>query len=186
MTQRFFCVDRRRTGEISEVLSVLGSTGNASRVFCVLLRSLTACAGLQSHGEPPPLLLLPRRHERKQMQARPLRPAQRSVSLPPPPLPNANLLPRQSSKFLQVPLSSNLYYQKALLTSELVSIFSQAPRAPLDVATERLRSLYKVATGQEAPAEGGSGGSVEKRLPEEGDSCPVCCESSPLAGKEWS
>lgn len=77
---------------------------------------------------------------------------------------------------LGVPLDSNLYYQKALLTRELESIFAHAPRAPQDVTAERLRTLYRVATGQEEASSSSTGTLTQKRLPGKDDSCPVCCE----------
>lgn len=170
MSQRFFCVNRRRTSEISEEFHVLGSTGNVRRVSCTPFSpELTLFTGLQGHRQPHPQLLVPRRYQGEQCK-HVLFILLKGASLPP-------SSPPRLTPFavLQVPLSSNLYYQTALLTSELVPIFAQAPRAPLDAATERLRALYKVVTGQEE-AGPSAGGIVAKRLPEEGDSYPACCE----------
>lgn len=76
-------------------------------------------------------------------------------------------------KILQLPLDCNLYYQKALLTQELVSIFSYARKSPVDAATKRVANVYKKATGQEVEDD-----IVNKKLPVLGDSCPICCSFS--------
>ncbi|KAI0004228.1 hypothetical protein BJV74DRAFT_809981 [Russula compacta] len=74
-------------------------------------------------------------------------------------------------KVLQVPQSSNLWYQKALLTSELQSIFANAPRAPNALAHDKVRDAYARATGQ-APTSTPSGSN--RRIPTPEDSCPIC------------
>ncbi|GAA5925620.1 uncharacterized protein JCM15063_005074 [Sporobolomyces koalae] len=84
-------------------------------------------------------------------------------------------------KILQVPvLESNLWYQSALLTSELEAIFANARPAPRTLLEERVQRMYRLATG-EVEAEGkaeveGSQTVTQKRIPQEGDSCPICYE----------
>lgn len=81
---------------------------------------------------------------------------------------------------LQVPQTSNLWYQAALLSTELSAIFANQRPAPAGVAEQRAAKMYKVATGQEQVDEtdpNGSSGLVQKRLPEEDDDCSVCYES---------
>lgn len=62
---------------------------------------------------------------------------------------------------------------RALLTSELEDIFARAPPAPAEVAHDRVKEAYAQATGKKAAS-----GSQKKnrRLPQKGDSCPVCFE----------
>ncbi|BGP16382.1 hypothetical protein JCM10213v2_004384 [Rhodosporidiobolus nylandii] len=82
-------------------------------------------------------------------------------------------------KILQVPQSSNLWYQSALLTSELTAIFAHARPAPRTQLDERVAKAYRIATGEEQPEAGTSSagsGVVAKRVPQEGDSCPICYE----------
>ncbi|KAM0752380.1 hypothetical protein T439DRAFT_379446 [Meredithblackwellia eburnea MCA 4105] len=82
-------------------------------------------------------------------------------------------------KVLRVPKDSNLWYQSALLTSELTSIFANAPRDRTTPEEQKYRQAYVVATGKaEAPEPGSSAdlGAVQKRLPKEDDSCPICYE----------
>ncbi|KPV74799.1 uncharacterized protein RHOBADRAFT_49765 [Rhodotorula graminis WP1] len=82
-------------------------------------------------------------------------------------------------KVLQVPQSSNLWYQSALLSSELAAIFANARTAPRTAFEEGVVRRYQVATGALKPedleAESSSLG-VKKRVPDEGDSCPICYE----------
>ncbi|KAH9982583.1 hypothetical protein BGW80DRAFT_34021 [Lactifluus volemus] len=78
-------------------------------------------------------------------------------------------------KVLQVSQSSGLWYQKALLASELQAIFANAPQAPnAALAHERVRNAYAHATG-EAPISGSS--APTRRIPGPEDSCPICYES---------
>ncbi|KAI0647256.1 hypothetical protein C8Q79DRAFT_615946 [Trametes meyenii] len=77
-------------------------------------------------------------------------------------------------KVLQVTQVSGHWYQKALLTSELEEIFSQAPRAPAAVAHERVRDAFAQATGR--TKESSTQNKGRRRFPEEGDDCPVCYE----------
>jgi len=76
-------------------------------------------------------------------------------------------------KVLQVPQSSGLWYQKALLTSELQSIFADAPQAPNALAHSEVREAYAHATGK-APAPTPSGSKRRSLGPE--DCCPICYE----------
>ncbi|KAI0673012.1 hypothetical protein C8Q78DRAFT_969499 [Trametes maxima] len=77
-------------------------------------------------------------------------------------------------KVLQVSQDSGYWYQKALLTLELEEIFSQAPRAPAAVTNERVRDAFAQATGRAAGSSSQNKG--KKRLPGEGDDCPICYE----------
>ncbi|KAH8997593.1 hypothetical protein EDB92DRAFT_1447818 [Lactarius akahatsu] len=77
-------------------------------------------------------------------------------------------------KVLQVPQSSGLWYQKALLTNELESIFTNAPLAPGVLAHDSVRNAYASATGKNQTAESSS---TKRRVPGPEDSCPICYES---------
>ncbi|EKM82298.1 hypothetical protein AGABI1DRAFT_34029 [Agaricus bisporus var. burnettii JB137-S8] len=55
-------------------------------------------------------------------------------------------------KVLLVPITSHIWYQKALLTSELETVFAQAPEAPNSVTHPRVLDAYLRATGQKAEA----------------------------------
>ena len=66
----------------------------------------------------------------------------------------------------------DLIRSRALLTSELEDIFARAPPAPAAVAHEGIKTAYAQATGKQAA----SSSQKNKRLPEEGDDCPVCYE----------
>ncbi|KAF9524458.1 hypothetical protein CPB83DRAFT_773736 [Crepidotus variabilis] len=77
-------------------------------------------------------------------------------------------------KVLQVSQASGLWYQKALLTNELEQIFRNAPLAPQARADSRVVAEFARATGktpvQAEPEKSGG----NKRIPEEGDDCPIC------------
>ncbi|KAF9242084.1 hypothetical protein BU15DRAFT_44359 [Melanogaster broomeanus] len=93
-------------------------------------------------------------------------------------------------KVLQVPQDSHVWYQKALLTSELASIFADAPLAPNSLAHQRVRDAYARSTGQNLNVVAktsavGSGGDSESasgptgvahRQPTADDDCPICYE----------
>lgn len=79
------------------------------------------------------------------------------------------------AKVLQVPFTSHVWYQKALLTSELQEIFASAPLAPNDMANPRVREAYARATGKAAPSSSSSGS--KRKIPTEEDDCPVCYEN---------
>ncbi|KAI0001916.1 hypothetical protein BJV77DRAFT_24576 [Russula vinacea] len=76
-------------------------------------------------------------------------------------------------KVLQVPQSSGLWYQKALLASELQCIFANAPQAPNALAHDSVRDAYARASGK-APASTPS--DSKRRIPGPEDSCPICYE----------
>ncbi|GAA5820016.1 hypothetical protein JCM11251_005449 [Rhodosporidiobolus azoricus] len=139
-SQRFFCVARNRTSDITEEFKVLGSTGN---VYTVKIDKQPSCDcpdGKKGNTCKHRLFVL--------------------------------------LKILQVPKSSNLWYQSGLLTSELAAIFAHARPAPRTMLDERVVKAFRIATGEEEPEEGGSAsaGVVKKRVPQEGDSCPICYE----------
>ncbi|KAL7411975.1 hypothetical protein BDY24DRAFT_416537 [Mrakia frigida] len=84
-------------------------------------------------------------------------------------------------KVLCVPLHSTIWYQKALLTTELADVFASAPPNPVAsaLASANVRSAYRKAEGMEGEADKfgdlkGMGGVAEKKMPEEGDDCPIC------------
>ncbi|KAF7312446.1 hypothetical protein MIND_00258100 [Mycena indigotica] len=76
-------------------------------------------------------------------------------------------------KVLQVPQSSQSWYQKALLTTELEEIFANAPVAPNSVTNPRIREAYAKAVGKTVP-EQASASQTKKRMPAEDDDCPIC------------
>ncbi|KAJ6611934.1 hypothetical protein B0H10DRAFT_1808509 [Mycena sp. CBHHK59/15] len=76
-------------------------------------------------------------------------------------------------KVLQVTYASGLWYQKALLTSELVKIFEEAPLAPNALAHPRIREAYARATGK-LTGPSTPEASPKKRIPGEDDDCPIC------------
>ncbi|KAJ3548010.1 hypothetical protein NMY22_g1441 [Coprinellus aureogranulatus] len=80
------------------------------------------------------------------------------------------------TKVLQVPTTSHMWYQKALLTSELEEIFANAPAAPNAVTNRRVQEAYARATGK-ANATPVAEPSSKKRMPQEEDDCPICYES---------
>lgn len=86
-------------------------------------------------------------------------------------------------KILQIPQSSNLWYQAAFLQDELTAIFANARPAPRTAFEEGIVKRYQVVTGKLEPDEvdTAEAGLVKKRVPEEGDSCPICCASSSLS-----
>ncbi|TFK33867.1 hypothetical protein BDQ12DRAFT_690526 [Crucibulum laeve] len=83
-------------------------------------------------------------------------------------------------KVLQVPQRSGLWYQKALLTSELEEIFANAPPAPNSLAHPHVRAAFARAMGKEkegdAPAEP-EASQGKRRIPGEDDDCPICYDS---------
>ncbi|KAJ8594642.1 hypothetical protein M405DRAFT_470179 [Rhizopogon salebrosus TDB-379] len=124
MSQRFFMVERKRSGdELREEFSVLGSTGN---VYTVTIDKTPSCncpdASKGNHCKHILFIFL---------------------------------------KVLQVSQSSGLWYQKALLTSELQELFAHAPPAPNSVVNQRVQDAYARATG---------------RVPGPEDDCPICYE----------
>ncbi|KIL64334.1 hypothetical protein M378DRAFT_186759 [Amanita muscaria Koide BX008] len=77
-------------------------------------------------------------------------------------------------KVLRVPNESPHWYQKALLSSELEEIFSQAPLAPNCVAHAHVLDAHVRATAQFS---GPSSQSTKKRWPTKDDDCPICYET---------
>ncbi|KAF5378349.1 hypothetical protein D9615_008763 [Tricholomella constricta] len=134
MSQRFFMIDRQRTpGQLREVFSVLGSTGN---VYTVTIDKNPSCncpdAAKGNHCKHILFIFL---------------------------------------KVLQVTQASGVWYQKALLTSELETVFAEAPLAPNSIAHPRIREAHARATGK-ADAETQS--PPKKRIPGPDDDCPIC------------
>jgi hypothetical protein len=96
-------------------------------------------------------------------------------------------------KVLLVPITSHIWYQKwvsnilasckkklnscrALLTSELETVFAQAPEAPNSVTHPRVLEAYLRATGQKAESSSAAQSS-RKRIPGEEDDCPICYDT---------
>ncbi|KAL4068101.1 hypothetical protein J3A83DRAFT_4359910 [Scleroderma citrinum] len=78
---------------------------------------------------------------------------------------------------LQVPQTSHVWYQKALLTSELADIFAAAPPAPNSVASQRVREAYARATEKTASqCKQSSSAKGPRRQPTQEDDCPICYE----------
>jgi len=77
-------------------------------------------------------------------------------------------------KVLQVPESSGLWYQKALLHSEIESVFTNAPLAPNVIANDTVRNAYASATGKLSTS---ASSSTKRRIPGPEDNCPICYES---------
>ncbi|KAJ7067074.1 hypothetical protein C8F01DRAFT_1120168, partial [Mycena amicta] len=71
---------------------------------------------------------------------------------------------------LQVPQSSGNWYQKALLTSELQEIFTNAPMAPNAVANPRVRAAYAEKVGKPLASQ-------RSAFPGEEDDCPICYDA---------
>ncbi|KAG8779577.1 hypothetical protein FRC15_010059 [Serendipita sp. 397] len=86
-------------------------------------------------------------------------------------------------KVLNVKESSNLFYQKALLDSELLAIFTEAPAAPNSVANSRVLTAYANAVGKPGPS-GSVADASEMRRNVDGEDCPVCYEE--MKGKTAS
>ncbi|KZO97068.1 hypothetical protein CALVIDRAFT_454547, partial [Calocera viscosa TUFC12733] len=80
-------------------------------------------------------------------------------------------------KVLNVSQYSSYYYQKALLSTELAEVFNSAPAAPTVVAAERIRQAYATAS---TSASASAPAAAAKRLPQEGDDCPICYEAMPV------
>ncbi|KAJ7082650.1 hypothetical protein B0H15DRAFT_852239 [Mycena belliarum] len=83
-------------------------------------------------------------------------------------------------KVLQVAYTSGFWYQKALLTSELTTMFENAPLAPNALAHPRIREAYARATGKTTSTPGPSppeAAGPKKRLPGADDDCPICYDA---------
>jgi hypothetical protein len=62
---------------------------------------------------------------------------------------------------------------RALLASELQSIFAKAPQAPNDLAQDSVREAYARATGKALEL---TPSDSRRRIPGPEDSCPICYE----------
>ncbi|KAJ3551981.1 hypothetical protein NM688_g4399 [Phlebia brevispora] len=149
--KKFFMVDRKREeGELHEEFQVLGSTGNASKtkypVAIVRVLPVRCGTGLTVVSGPDALKGNHCKH-----------------------------ILFIYTKVLQVPYTSHVWYQKALLTSELEEIFSDAPLAPNDLAHVHVREAYERATGKAVASAAKSSG-PKRRIPEPDTDCPVCYE----------
>ncbi|KIP11425.1 hypothetical protein PHLGIDRAFT_474436 [Phlebiopsis gigantea 11061_1 CR5-6] len=135
--QRFFLVDRKRTGqELREEFQVLGTTGN---VYTVVIGNVPSCNcpdALKGNHCKHILFIF--------------------------------------TKVLQVEYESHVWYQKALLTTELQEIFASAPLAPNDMAHARVREAYAVATGKAVASS--SSQKAARKIPKEDDDCVICYE----------
>ncbi|KAI0053364.1 hypothetical protein FA95DRAFT_1579484 [Auriscalpium vulgare] len=78
-------------------------------------------------------------------------------------------------KVLQVTQASGVWYQKALLTSELETIFAAAPHAPNALAHQRVREAFARASGKTTTATSAAS-TTKKRVPGPDDDCPICYE----------
>ncbi|KZT50867.1 hypothetical protein CALCODRAFT_535222 [Calocera cornea HHB12733] len=87
-------------------------------------------------------------------------------------------------KVLNVSQYSTYYYQKALLSTELAEIFNNAPSAPSVLAAERVRAAYASASASSTSTAAAPPAAASKRLPEEGDDCPICYESLPPGAED--
>jgi hypothetical protein len=66
---------------------------------------------------------------------------------------------------------------RALLTSELATIFAEAPLAPNSIARQHIRDAYAQATGKAVIADTKNDDNKKKRIPGPDDDCPICYES---------
>ena len=66
------------------------------------------------------------------------------------------------------------WYSRALLTSELETIFAQAPLAPNSVAHPHVREAHARATGKIPSTSVPEDASTNKRIPGPDDDCPIC------------
>ncbi|KIM77496.1 hypothetical protein PILCRDRAFT_76604 [Piloderma croceum F 1598] len=166
MSQRFFMIDRTRIGEeLREEFKVLGSTGN---VYTVTIDRTPTCncpdATKGNHCKHILFIFL------------------KGALLLTIYIPNI-LIPLA---VLQVSQQSGLWYQKALLTPELETIFAQAPLAPNSIAHPRIRDAYARATGKATSVASSSKSQPEnekRRIPGPDDDCPICYESMHGADK---
>ncbi|KAI0339081.1 hypothetical protein BDW22DRAFT_1362000 [Trametopsis cervina] len=79
------------------------------------------------------------------------------------------------AKVLQVPFESHVWYQKALLSTELEEIFASAPMAPNDVSHPRVLEAYARVTGKTPAGAAGDDGKRRRKI-EKGTECPICYE----------
>lgn len=146
---------------------------------------MSLCSLHRHHLDSPQVHLPRRRQELSQLQARPVS-CSRVRALDIAELTLSLTCSFVLLKILQIPPEVNLWYQAALLQTELRAIFAHARPPPQDRQAERVAKLYRVATGEEeadAEAEGSGGGAVQKKVPADGDDCPICYEEF-AAGSE--
>jgi hypothetical protein len=75
-------------------------------------------------------------------------------------------------------LARELNFARALLTSELETIFAEAPLAPNSIANPRIREAHARATGKiTALTPSTSSANTNRRMPGPDDDCPICYES---------
>ena len=72
--------------------------------------------------------------------------------------------------------------QRALLSTELETIFANAPAAPNSLSRDRIQAAYAKAMGRteeaaELESKAKKGDESKRRVPEEGDDCPICYDS---------
>jgi len=80
-------------------------------------------------------------------------------------------------KVLQVSRESGFWYQKALLTTELETIFAEAPLAPNSVEHPRVSEAYAQATGKATSSKVTDDSTNKRRIPGPEDDCPICYET---------
>ncbi|KAG6810111.1 hypothetical protein H0H92_013253 [Tricholoma furcatifolium] len=75
--------------------------------------------------------------------------------------------------------------QRALLTSELETIFANAPLAPNSIANPRIREAHARATGKATAATSSTDASTseKRRIPGPDDDCPICYEAMHEVGE---
>ncbi|KAJ3726530.1 hypothetical protein DFJ43DRAFT_1001967, partial [Lentinula guzmanii] len=95
-------------------------------------------------------------------------------------------------KVLQIPQSSNYWYQRALLTDELSEIFSAAPPPPQlrgsFIANQNVVGAWREATGR-GPTLTHTKSSISddsRRIPASGDDCPICYDKMNDEGLDLS
>ena len=76
--------------------------------------------------------------------------------------------------FIQLHLIEPDGYSRALLTSELETIFAQAPLAPNSVAHPHVREAHARATGKAPTTSLPEDAGTNKRIPGPDDDCPIC------------
>lgn len=82
---------------------------------------------------------------------------------------------KRTATVLQVPFESHVWYQKALLSTELEEIFASAPMAPNDVSHPRVLEAYARVTGKTPAGAAGDDGKRRRKI-DKGTECPICYE----------
>ncbi|KAF9218198.1 hypothetical protein BS17DRAFT_883543, partial [Gyrodon lividus] len=147
--QVFFMIDRRQNdGELGEEFSVLGSTGNVGPVAFLIYYSHIDLNRYTRSPSTKHLRVLVCTIDACKSRLSSLLNA---LSYTGPDATKGNHCKHILFiflKVLQVPQDSHVWYQKALLTSELAAIFADAPPAPNSLAYQRVRDAYVQSTGQ--------------------------------------